>query len=238
MPTATLPAAAVPGPDAGTAGLIGHEARHAVLGVFHEFGIQSVRADWPKPDIPGSCEFNHAGEVWDAMRLAELFITVAGGPVGEKGWPPAWPPSLRHPGSDEYALARLSQLLNLNAQKYFALIGIARDLIQHPAMKAAERALSILLKHANISGREARSIVEISIASYFKELHEQEQPEPPELEAPPEPLQQPAEDEPPEREPLHPDHQAALQANLANLMASLDSDGPPAKGLRTEGGSR
>jgi hypothetical protein len=214
--------------------LVGHEARHTCLGVFHEFKVQNVRTDWPEPDIQGCCEFDHAGETWDRMRLAEYFVVVAGGSEGEKHWPPAWPPSLRHPRSDEASLARICRLLNLDERQYFALIGIARDLVQHPAMKAAEGALSALLEHGSVGGRVARSVVEISLDMYFKGLHEAQQPEVHELEALLEqPPQQHAQDEAPqEREALSPHHQAMLEESLANLIAAMQHYSDRAPGAK------
>jgi hypothetical protein len=177
MQTMTLPAHAQPAHDSAPDGLIGHEARHAALAVFFQFGVKNIRTDWPEPNIPGRVEFDHADETWDEMRLAEMFITIAGGSMNEKGldWPPAWPPSLTHPDSDEYALARICQLLNLDERKYLALTGIARETVEHPAIRAAENALSTMLEYGNLTGKMARDLAEAAMSTYFEELREREE---------------------------------------------------------------
>jgi hypothetical protein len=143
------------------------------------FNIKNVRADWPEPTIAGRVSFDHSAETWDEVRLAEFFITIAAGAMGTPGWPPPWPPSLSNPDSDEYALARITELIRLDEAKYNALTAVARKTVEHPAVRAAESSLSTLLEHTNLSGRQARDIAEIAFEMARKEVrptHEKHQP--------------------------------------------------------------
>jgi hypothetical protein len=234
METITPPARVRPldGSDVAD-GLIGHEARHASVAALLEFDVASVRADWPEPTIAGRVSFDHSSEVWDDLRLAQFFIVAAAGPMGDKGWPPAWPPSLSNPGSDEYSLARICQLLNLDERRYRALTAVARKTVEHPAVRRAESALSTLLEHTSLAGREVRTVAEIAFGGHFKEVREAQQREAQELEAPPEQPPQHAEDEAPqEREALHPRHQATLEQSLANLRAAMRHNTDRASGAK------
>jgi hypothetical protein len=171
METITLPARVRPLNDSDVMdGLAGHEARHAAVASLLGFNIKNLRADWPEPTVAGRVEFDHAGETWTDLRLAELFITIAAGPMGEPGWPPSWPPSSSNPDSDKYALARIAEIIHLDETKYNAITAVARKTVEEPAVRAAESALSTFLAQTNLSGREARNIAEIAFDMALKEL--------------------------------------------------------------------
>jgi hypothetical protein len=217
-----------------TDGLVGHEARHAAVASLLGFTVSSIRADWPQPGVAGRVTFDHSAERWDDVRLAEFFITAAAGAMGEKGWPPPWPPSSSAPDSDEGVLARIAGLLNLDERKYLALTAIAHKTVEHPAVQRAQSALSTLLERTTLTGKQASCVAEISFEAHFKELHEAQQLEAQQLEAQePEALPEPADDETPqEREPLEPHHQKLLERNLANLTAALRHNSHRAAGAK------
>jgi hypothetical protein len=156
-------------------GLVGHEARHAAVASLFEFNITNVRADWPEPDVIGRIEFDHAGEDWDRLRLAELFVTTAAGAMGEPNWPPAWPPSAHSLNTDEQTLACIAERLDLDQRKYSALTAVARKMVEHPAIRAAETAISDLLKRTNLGGRQARDVAEIAFDSALEKLRDEDQ---------------------------------------------------------------
>jgi hypothetical protein len=232
METITLPARVRPLSDSDvTDGLVGHESRHGAVASLLGFDVSSIRCDWPEPHVAGRVSFDHSAEVWDDARLGEYFIVIASGPMGEPGWPPPWPPSLSNPGSDEYALARIAELIHLNEGQYSALCDVARKTIQEPAVKAVEGVFSTFLRHANLGRREVRELARAAFKSHFKEVHEQHEREAQQLEALTE--QPPADDEAPaEREALHRRHQATLERSLANLRVAIQHDSDRAPGAK------
>jgi hypothetical protein len=240
METITLPARVQPLNDSDvTDGLVGHEARHAAVASLLGFTLKAVRCDWPEPRVLGRVEFDHSAETWDDVRLAEFFVTVAAGAMGTPGWPPPWPPSSSSPGSDEYALARIAEIIHLDETKYNALTAVARKTVEEPAVRAAESALSTFLEQTNLSGRQARDIAQIAFAMAFTELrtaHEEHQAHELVVASPRVDLI----DEQEEREARQdPRYQATREQTYLNMMQVTKHDGSralPSKALRITSG--
>jgi hypothetical protein len=75
----------------------GHEARHAACAGLLEVNVREVRADMPNDKCEGHVTFDHTGETWDRLRLAELMVVNLVDRLGGKNGPPAWPPDTTTP---------------------------------------------------------------------------------------------------------------------------------------------
>jgi hypothetical protein len=123
----------------------GHEARHAAVGGLFDFKMVEARADAPDDTCLGHVLFDHSGEQWDRMRTAEMAVVLLAGGLGEKTWPPAWPPRATAFEGDERDLAELIARLELSEKQWHGLIGVAQKIVAHPCVKKLEERYALLL---------------------------------------------------------------------------------------------
>jgi hypothetical protein len=104
----------------------GHEGRHAAVTML--FGLKPIEAKAAFPGEDGTLgyvQFDYTGETWTRMRLAEYMVGLIAGPLGEKAGAPQWPLRGGEGGSDEEALARVADQLQLNQKQYEGLVDVA-----------------------------------------------------------------------------------------------------------------
>lgn len=156
--TVTLPAKVAPLFDfkALLDEVIGHEARHAAVAAFFDFKVLEARADGPSPDSLGWVAFDHEDEEWTPDRLAEFGMTLIAGGLGEKAWPPNWPPNANSEIADERALARVAAAIPLDETSYLRLIGLAKAIVAHPQMRAIEERIKSVLPFVTVTGPMVR----------------------------------------------------------------------------------
>jgi hypothetical protein len=123
----------------------GHEARHAAACLIFGFKTVEARADIPASDRYGHVLTDHEGEQWDRMRIADLFMTILVGGIGEKNWPPPWPLNPGGAEQDERQLLDLANRLQLTEAQWKGLVKVAHWLVMQPAFKAIERRIDTLL---------------------------------------------------------------------------------------------
>jgi hypothetical protein len=116
----------------------GHEARHAVCAALFDFTMLEIRADMPNDKCYVHVTFDHSGEKWDRLHLAEFMVVHLVGGLGDKNWPPPWPPRHDGPEADEQNLAAIVRQLGLTEKQWDGLIRVATMIATNKSIRAAE----------------------------------------------------------------------------------------------------
>jgi hypothetical protein len=123
----------------------GHEARHAACAALFDFKAIEASAAMPANACYGHVLFALEDEQWTRMRLGEIAVTLLVGGLGEKGWPPAWPPNPIGMEHDEGKLAYVVERMQLSEKAWNGLVDIARMITKDPAFKKLEGRYQVLL---------------------------------------------------------------------------------------------